>query len=281
MKDDRFAVPFPMAAAVSEPARQAQMAICLRQKLPKLWPSPMDEDATLHIACYGPSLAETWRDLGRPLLSVSGAHDFLIARGVVPDYHLSTDPRTTSLPHILHPHRDVQYLMASVSHPFTWSILKGYRVKVFHVVSGANTYAWLQVHDPRTLLVIAGSSVGLGALQVGGVLGFRHFEVHGMDGCWRDGARHAGEHFGHTQKPMPWTAHGRTWQTSKIMQNSNAELFNMLREWPFFVVLHGTGLVQDMMADENPPNGALAGTEKADLVRGARIEILSEHYGAS
>lgn len=274
MKDARFAVPFPMAACLDESVRQEQMRVCLRQQLPQLWPQPMDETATLHVACYGPSLADTWRDLGRPLLSMSGATDFLIARGLVPNYHLSTDPRTTALPHILSPHPDVQYLMASCSHPFTWSILKGQRVKAFHVVSGINTYAWLQVHDPKSLLVIAGSSVGLAAVQVGGVLGFRHFEIHGMDGCYHEGRRHAGPHYGHVQRPIPWTAHGRTWLTSKIMQNSNVELFNMLREWPFFVVLHGDGLVQDMMRDEDPPNGALAGTPKADLVRTARIDIL-------
>lgn len=275
MSAPNFAVPFPMACAVDEPTRQAQMAVCLRQRLPTLWPQPMDEAATLHVACYGPSLAETYQDLGRPLLSTSGATDWLIARGIVPDYHLSTDPRPSTLPHLWQPHPDVQYLMASCSHPFTWAVLQGARVKTFHVVSGANTYAWLQVHDPQSLLVIAGSSVGLAAIQIGGVLGFRHFEIHGMDGCFtEDGRRHAGSHFGHSQQPIPWTAGGRTWPTSKIMMNSNVELFNMLREWPFFVVLHGTGLVQAMMAEADPPNGALAGTPKADLVRGARIEIL-------
>lgn len=269
-----FAVPFPMRCAVDEDIRQAQMGVCLRQGLPKLWPVPIDESATLSIACYGPSLRDTWQDLERPIISVSGAHDFLIERGIVPDFHMDMDPRPHKVAHVLKPHPSVQYLMASVCHPFTWSVLRGFKVRTFHVVSGANTYAWLQVHDPRTLLVVAGSSVGLGAMHVGGVLGFRHFEVHGMDGCFRDEARHAGAHFGHEQRPIPWTANGRTWQTSKIMINSNVELLNMLREFPFFAVLHGTGLVQDMVAEADLPNAAAAGTEKADRVRSAMVELV-------
>lgn len=280
MKAPNFSVPFPMAAAVSEPARQQQMAVCLRHRLPKLWPVPIDEEASLSVACYGPSLADTWESLKRPIIAVSGAHDFLIERGIVPDFYACMDPRTTALPHFLKPHPEVRYLMASVCHPFTWSILRGFDVKVYHVVSGANTYAWVQAHDPRSLLVVAGSSVGLGSLQLGGVLGFRHFEIHGMDGCWHGERRHAAEHFGHVQKPIEWKANGRSWQTSKIMQNSNVELLNMLREFPFFAVLHGSGLMQDMVAEVDLPNAALAGTAKADLVRGARIEVLEDRRGA-
>lgn len=273
-RDTRFEVPFPMAAAVAEGPRQAQMAACLRQQLPRLWPVPIGE-ASLSIACYGPSLADTWRDLTRPILSTSGAHDFLIARGVVPDFHVDVDPRPHKVAHVLTPHRDVQYLMASVCHPFTWAVLRGFNVRIFHVVSGANTYAWLQLHDPRSLLIVGGSSVGLAALHVGGVLGYRHFEVHGMDGCFRGATRHAGDHFGHTHPPISWTARGRTWQTSKIMQNSNVELLNMLRNFPFFVVLHGDGLMQDMLAEADLDNGALAGTEKAAHVRRASIEAVA------
>lgn len=267
-----FNVPFPMKCAVDEHIRQAQMAVCIRQHLPKLWPVPIDERAALSIACYGPSLADTWQDLQRPIVSMSGSHDFLIAKGVVPDYHMDMDPRPHKLTHILHPHPDVQYLMASVCHPFTWSILKHSKLKTFHVVSGANTYAWLQQYDPRSLLVVAGSSMGLGAIHLGGVLGFRHFEIHGMDGCYRGTGRHAGPHYGHHQRPIPWTANGRTWQTSKIMQNSNQELLNMLRQFPFFAVLHGTGLQQDMVAEADLPNAAVAGTLKADAIRTATIQ---------
>lgn len=267
-------VPFPMVAAVSEPARLLQMGICVRQRLPKLWPTPIDETKSISIACYGPSLRETWQSLTRPIISMSGAHDFLIARGIVPDYHVDMEPRPHKLVHLFKPHKDVHYLMASVCHPFVWSLLKGHQVSTFHVVSGPNTYSWLQLYDPQTLLVIAGSSMGLGAMHVGGILGYRHFEIHGMDGCFQGAGRHADKHYGHPHEKITWEANGRTWETSRIMVNSAVELINVLREYPFFAVLHGQGLQQDMVIEADLPNGAVAGTAHADLVRTARIQIV-------
>lgn len=269
-----------MKAAVDEPIREAQMAICVNQQLPRLQRSPMDEAASLSIACYGPSLHDTWKDLQPPILTMSGAHDFLLSRGIVPTYHVDMDPRGHKVAHIRKPHSDVQYLMASVCHPFTWAVLKGYDVKIFHVISGKHTYAWWQQHDPQSLLVIAGSCIGLGAIHIGGVLGYRHFEIHGMDGNFKDGQRHAGKHYGHAQAPITVIAQRRFWQTSKIMHNSNVELINVLHQYPFFAVFHGDGLCQAMIADcaAEIPHIALAGTPHADDVRQARLVAVPEYY---
>ena len=271
MWDKEFAVPYPMPAALGEEVRQGQMAICLTRKLPKMWPKPIG-DGSLTLACYGPSLKDTWQDMKRPIVSMSGSHNFLIERGVVPDFHNDMDPRNHKLSHILKPHKDVQYLMASVCHPFTWAILKGYNLKTWHVISGKNTRTWIEQYDPRTMLVAGGSTIGLASLHVGGMLGYRHFEIHGMDGCWKDDARHAGKHYGHEHKPIDYVLDGKTYKTSKIMMNANMELLNMLRNFPFFAVLHGTGLQQDLIAKADLDNAAIHGTEKADLVRTATIE---------
>ena len=280
VKPDAFDVPFPMQCAVDEATRQAQMAACLTHHLPRLQQIPIREDDTVSIACYGPSLEDTWQDLKRPIISMSGALRFLVKRGIVPDIHVDMDPRVTKLPHLFHAPAETRYLLASVCHPFVWDLLSDRHVETFHVVSGANTFAWLQAHDPGSLLVVAGSSMGLGAIQIGGTLGYRHFEIHGMDGCFRGSSRHAGPHFGYPQKSIEWTANGRTWQTSKIMANSNVEMLNMLRQFPFFAVLHGTGLVQDMVEEADLPNAACARQEKAAAIRTASIEIVEECIGA-
>src|SRR5437762_9644704 len=56
-----------------------------------------DEFQTLPIAivCSGPSLKDSWEEI-KPfqiVLTCSGAHDFLIERGIIPTYHMETDPR--------------------------------------------------------------------------------------------------------------------------------------------------------------------------------------------
>lgn len=272
VKKKAFNVPFPMVAALGEDLRHAAMKVCIQQKLPKLWPVPIGFE-TASIVCFGPSLADTWKDIQRPIITMSGSHDWLIRRGVIPDYHIDMDPRPHKLVHIIKPHKDVQYLMASVCHPFTWSILKGYNVKTWHVVSGKHTREWLEQNDPRTLLIAGGSTIGLASIHVGGVLGYRRFEIFGMDGCFKNGTRHAGKHYGHDQKPIEWTANGRTWTTSKIMMNANQELLNMLNNFPFFAVLHGEGLQQGMVIDADLPHAAVHGTEKADLVRNAHFQL--------
>jgi hypothetical protein len=254
----------------------AQMAMCIKHKLPSLSITPL-HSGVMSLACYGPSLKDTWQDLKRPIMSMSGSHDFLIERGIIPDFHVDIDPRLHKLTYILKPHKDVQYLMASVCHPFTWSLLKGYNVKTWHVVSGKNTKDWIAKHDPGTILLAGGSSVGLCATHIGGVLGYQHFEIHGMDGSFsEDNKRHAGNHYGRMQYPIEWTANGHTYKTSRVMMNANVEMINMLKYFPFFAVFHGKGLMQDMIIDADLPNAAIAGTEKAEAVLTAEVKYIEQ-----
>jgi hypothetical protein len=86
-------------------------------------------DATRHdgrvaIVAYGPSLKHTYQYLrterktfGTKIVSVSGAHDFLIERGIVPDYHIEVDPREHKAWFTRNPHPDVTYWPASCCHP--------------------------------------------------------------------------------------------------------------------------------------------------------------------
>lgn len=273
-------LPFSMVAAVPEYGREAHMHYAIRcaneARIPRLRAYPMG-DGVLSIACYGPSLADTWQDIPRPILSVSGAHDFLIERGVVPDYHAAMDPRADQLPTLSRPHRKVRYLLASVCHPLTWRRMAGYDVTLWHARSGKNTEEFLSVFDPGEIMLNGGSSVGLSAIHLGGLLGYRKFRIFGMDGSYKDGKRHAGPHWGHKQKKVKWTASGREWETSTIMQNSNQEMVNMLYMFPIFCVFYGDGLLQDMVREHSLLNNAALADDPAKCARvlGSRyIELM-------
>jgi hypothetical protein len=75
--------------------------------------------------------------------------------------------------------------MASVCHPDFWETLKGKNVKVWHLVNGDDfeTVAWVAQHHPEGMesLIGGGSSVGMRAMNVSAALGFRRFDIHGMD----------------------------------------------------------------------------------------------------
>ena len=248
------------------------MRIALETGFPRLKAIPIEDERSISIACYGPSLADTWRDLTHPIISVSGALKFLVERGIKPDYHVDVDPRLHKTKHISPPVEGVHYIMASCCHPEAWPLLRGQRVSLVHCYSSESTKAWIAENDPAELLIQPGSTVGMAAIHVGGLLGYRHFEIHGMDGSFRDGKRHAGPHYGHPQGGYTWAAGGVTYDTSRIMSNGCAEVINTCHMFPIFCVFHGNGLQQALIAEEpNLPNAALAGTPDADRVRKLRL----------
>lgn len=272
---------YKLVMAMSVEKRHEQMKTALSYNLPRLKQQPIDEDKTFSIASYGPSLADTWETMavmqkeGVPIISMSGSTKFLAERGVIPDYHLDMDPRAQKVKHIDPPVKGPKYLMASVCPPGTWEILKDEEVTMFHIRNAKETEEWIARNDPGELMVQPGSTIGLCAIQIGGVLGARHFEIHGMDGSIRDGKRHAGPHYGHGQGGITWQAGHVVYQTSRIMANACAEVINCMRSYPIFCVFHGEGLQQALIAEEyDLPNVALAGTSYANFVRKAKYQFV-------
>jgi len=193
-------VPYPMAPAVDESIREQHMAWAVAQGYPRIKYRPMT-DQTMQIIGYGPSLADTWPDINpaKPLITMSGSLRYLLERGLTPKwgrwFHVEVDPRPHKVA-ALERHPDVIYLIGSCAHPKLFKFLEGMKVVLFHARSGPHTKAWVREHDPEQVLVAAGSTVGLTAIHVGGVFGYRHFEIHGMDGSFRGDARHCGPHGG-------------------------------------------------------------------------------------
>lgn len=271
-------VPYPMVAAVHNLKRHSNMAVALHYKFPRLRPVPIDDSRSLSIACYGPSLLDTWTSLQPPIMSMSGSLHFLASKGIIPDYHIDMDPRENKLLDISNPVIDgPHYLMSSLCPTGTWEILRGQRVTIWHAYSCPETYDWIAVNDPDQLVIRGGSTVGLTALHVGGLLGYRHFEIHGMDGSFSPTlTRHAGPHTGHTQKPeVVWAANHKKYRTSKIMANAVEETLQAIANYPMFCVFHGEGLTQGLIRKRNYPNACCADEiEKAAQVRSAKVEIL-------
>lgn len=275
-------IPYSLVAAVDVETRHAQMLEAVRHGFPRLEQVPIDERKTLHVACYGPSLEDTWRNLGRPIISMSGATKFLAERGVVPDYHCDMDPRPHKLSFIDPPVPGVHYLMASVCHPRAWEILKaaGAPVTLWHCISSyEHTLPFMDKMLPGELVVFGGSTIGLTALHLGGLMGYRHFEVHGMDGSFRPGTkdRHAGFHTGKVQKDViTWDAGGVTYRTSKIMANAVAETINQVTNQPMLCVFHGEGLTQALIREANLDNACCADeAEKAARIRRSGVETVT------
>jgi hypothetical protein len=280
MKLKPIPVPFPMPPALDEPKRHRYMLSALQYKFPQIREFKEVGNETLSIVGYGPSLKDTWEKIRRPILTMSGAHNFLIERGIVPDFHCDMDPRPHKLQFITPPHKDVHYYMATVCNPWTWEILKAFKVTLWHAVSGNDTERFIDKWDPGTVLISGGSCMGLVAFHLAGCLGYNHFEVFGMDGSWRDGERHAGPHGGFKHGEVEWDCFGRKFLSSRIMMNSNIELQFMLKNYPILAVFHGNGFNQHWVKNCDLPNVAVDGTEKARNVRRGRFIPLTKEQAS-
>ena len=289
-------IPYPLTAAMAPADRYAQMRIALaiaaERGYGRLTPQPIDDTRTLSIACYGPSLLETWQTLTPPILSMSGATRFLADRGIIPTYHLDMDPRGYKAKHLDPPIPGVHYLMASCCPPQTWELLKAEKVSLWHTqqdvepTENLTVDSWVAKYDaPGMWVVHGGSTIGLTAIHLGGILGYRHFEIHGMDGSFAPAAangsidgRHAGVHF--AKKPQKsdytWNAEGRTYRTSQIMANAVAETINLISHFPVFCVFHGEGLTQALVREANVPNACTVDqVDKAARIRRAFVRRLA------
>lgn len=214
---------FPTRSAVKLDIELSQIRIAVSQGYPSIQLEPI-KDGWIDIVGYGPSLRQTWDQVRNPCITVSGAHDFLIERGTVPKYHAECDGRSHKPNHLQKPHKDVTYLMATVCHPRTWELLDGFNVVTWHNANGMHVVEWIGENDPDKIMVAGGSVVGMSAIHLAGILGYRKFRLFGMD-CNFDGDdRHAGTHYGPPQRIVERSVNGRVFKTTPQMCNSADEL---------------------------------------------------------
>lgn len=242
-------VPFPAQLAVSHEIRNKYMEECAKHNLPQLIAAPRTD--RLSIVCFGPTLHDTWSEVKHPALTVSGAHDFMIERGFVPEYHMDCDPRPHKVKFTEKPHKDVTYLMASCCDPKVWENLKGFNVKVWHMHNGKETTDWVSRNAPWSAVVGGGSTAGLRAIQIGGILGFRKFDIYGMDCSSVDGELRAGESNAPPQNKMRVRIKDRIFDTTDLMINAATEYLNHMEAYPMIdCVLHGDGFLQNLVKNK-------------------------------
>lgn len=238
-------------------------------------------DGRVCIVGFGPTLRETWpylkverRAFGAKIVSVSGAHDFLIERGIVPDCHVEVDPREHKCFFTRNPHPDVTYQIASCCHPKLIDnlIANGSKLELWHLLN-SDEDAKIHAHDgpdPGSLLIAGGSGVGARAVHLRYALGYRSFSVYGIDSSFgpSDGAQHAGEHTGKVQKEWNVRVGGRWFRSSaalvymargfiascKTLERMSAEngepcISGSADRVEFF--MHGDGLLQQMVMEGN------------------------------
>jgi hypothetical protein len=115
--------------------RDEQIKVNIKSVRGRIEPYYKPRNEPIAIVCFGPSLNDTWERIKnfKYVMSCSGAHKFLIEKGIIPTWHVEVDPRQHKIHLIGQPHKDVEYLIASTCHPKVLEHLKGFNVKLWHV----------------------------------------------------------------------------------------------------------------------------------------------------
>jgi uncharacterized Rossmann fold enzyme len=223
------------------------------------------------VVCYGPSLNDTWERIKdfEYVITCSGAHRFLVERGIVPTYHVEVDPRAHKVDLIGPPDPAVEYLIASTCHPAVFDHLEGMNVKLWHVFDS-------QEEALRTLprgewALTGGCSVGLRALGIARFLGFVDLHVFGMDGSEGESGKHAAAHPSQPKRHSLCEYDGVTYRTTPAMLEAARSTWHELDQMPGVkATFYGDGLVQHMARNYKPnpiaKEKSLPGLRKPELI---------------
>jgi hypothetical protein len=206
---------------------------------------------TAVLVCYGPSLKETWRvaaSTDGDLFTVSGAHGFMIDHGAVPYAQIDCDPRPHKAAQFGTPNKSVRYWLGSCVHPDYLDRLEGHDISLWHLHNGADAADNVWSIEPEAWLCVGGGSVGLRSISLLYALGYRHFEIHGMDCSNADGKMYAGAHLGKHRESRAIRCGNRWFDSTLSMIDYARQFLDDLRLWPDATFrVHGDGLLAYMI----------------------------------
>ena len=218
-------------------------------------PTPILTDEPCAVVAYGPSLQETWPEIAKykTVFTCSGAHKFLVERGITPTIHCESDPRGHKISMLGEPIPSVEYLVASVCHSNYFDKLEAAnaKIKLWHLLFDEDDI--YQLYPKGDWVICGGNTIGPRTLRIARLSGFTNIHVFGLDGS----GRHAGAH---TNAPAeffynPVTIAGRTFETTHNLLMQAMALFDDLDRMPETkVTFHGDGLYQHMAATRTPKN---------------------------
>jgi hypothetical protein len=161
-----------------------------------------EKGSKLIIVGGGASLKDTLPSLKKRLklskktkvLAVNKSHDWLLARGVRPHYAAMCDPGEW-ISKYLTPQNGVKYLLSSSLHEKTLRRFKPFNRSTY-IWHGAAKYEEGKLFDwaeetypgvPLPFLDGCGSTIGMAAIHLAAILGFKEVTLHGFDSCFLPG----------------------------------------------------------------------------------------------
>lgn len=170
-----------MGGVATPPATfRENVALNLQRGLSEICPGQPKDDP-LYLVCAGPSLRETVTELDgkRHIWALNSAHDWLIARGVIPECGVAQAPEYQVLDYFREPHPTTNYLFASCTNPKLIDYVLERRAKVTLWHSHCPEEWGVDYGDRET--IFGGGTIGLRSFDLAWVLGWREIHVLGLD----------------------------------------------------------------------------------------------------
>jgi uncharacterized Rossmann fold enzyme len=194
------------------------------------------------------------RRRGAKIVTVNNALTYLHDRGITPDVHVMLDAREENVSMVQNAPKNVRYMLASQVHPCVFDALKDHNVSVWHngMGSGEELGEILKPWwDSKPIcLVPGGGTVGLRALNLAWLSGYRKIHLYGFDSCYHEGQHHAYSQSLNDGEPVQEVVLAdKRYTAARWMIRQAAEFQDAYRHLTaegVKVMVHGRGLIPDM-----------------------------------
>ena len=218
-------------------------------------------DRTCVLVCGAPSMRDSLGAIkdhkrrGTPIVTVNNALKFLAENGVTPTSHAMLDARPENAAFVENPVEGVRYFVASQCHPSVFDALEGQDVIMWHNAIGDGDdlveITKDYVRDDRPLIQVPGGcTVGLRAMYLIFMSGFRKIHIYGMDSSY-DGEQHHAypQPLNDKDAGLNVVMGNKQYHCARWMARQAEEFrghFHDLEARGMTIFVHGKGLIPDM-----------------------------------
>lgn len=207
-------------------------------------------DETMVLICGGPSMSERVKSIRdramrkQNIVSVNNSLSWLMRHGIKPKAHIMLDARPENAAFVKDAPAGVTYFIATQCHPDVFDALKGRDVVLWHAMRDGH-------EDPKDCIPIAGGgTVGLRAMWLAYLSGYRKLHIYGMDGSYEAGRHHAyAQALNDRDQTLDVMLAGKRYTVARWMARQADEARQTLPQLSALgmrVQFHGTGLIPDM-----------------------------------
>lgn len=186
---------------------------------------------------------------GAVLFALNNSYQWLVEHNFQPKYHVLLDARQENA-EFIRPDRSVTYLIASQCHPDVFDKLAGYDV-VQWVGWMPGIEQAIDGTDKPVVAVGGGGTVGLRAMSLAVLLGFRDIRLFGYDSCHQGHASHAyQQELNARQALIEIVCGGKTFLCSRSMAKQAQDFQPLLQKMidaGCEVKVYGSGLIPHIM----------------------------------